>query len=257
MPKTSNRRTRGSRGKYLFLHYLWFTNQDFHPKFMTFYRPEIKICGLTRPDEAVACAEAGADAIGLVFYPPSPRHLTPQQASEISLALPDQTARVGVFVNCPVSDMQRLIEECRLTAVQLHGQEPPDVARKLRGRGVLVIKALFVNKPPLISEAPRYPDTAFLVECGKGRLPGGNALSWNWAEVKPLGESYPLILAGGLSQNTIALAVSEAAPDAVDVSSGVESSPGCKDIQKVRALIHAISLCTIERQPRRIWRPPE
>jgi phosphoribosylanthranilate isomerase len=220
---------------------------------MTFYRPEIKICGLTRVDEAVACAEAGADAIGLVFYPPSPRHLTPRQASEISLALPDQTARVGVFVNSPVSDMLRLIEACRLTAVQLHGQESPDVASELRGRGALVIKALFVNKPPLISEAARYPDTTFLVECGKGLLPGGNALIWNWAEVKPLGESYPLILAGGLSPDTIARAVSEAGPDAVDVSSGVESSPGRKDIPKVRALIHAISRCALKRQPRRIW----
>ena len=222
---------------------------------MTFYRPEIKICGLTRADEAVACAEAGADAIGLVFYPPSPRHLTPQQASEISLALPDQTARVGVFVNCPVSDMQRLIEECRLTAVQLHGQESPDVVSEIRGRGVLVIKALFVNKPPLISEAPRYPDTAFLVECGNGSLPGGNALSWSWAEVKPFGRSYPLILAGGISPDTIARAVSEAGPDAVDVSSGVESSPGRKDIEKVSAIIQALSLCTIDRLPRKIWSP--
>lgn len=220
---------------------------------MTFYRPEIKICGLTRADEAVACAEAGADAIGLVFYPPSPRHLTLQQAREISLALPDQTARVGVFVNSQVSDILKAIHECRLTAVQLHGQESPGVVRELRGRGVLIIKALFIHTPPLITEALHYPDTAFLVECGKGSLPGGNALRWNWAEVKPFGRSYPLILAGGISPDTIARAVSEAGPDAVDVSSGVESSPGLKDIQKVGALINILSLCTIERPPRKIW----
>jgi phosphoribosylanthranilate isomerase len=222
---------------------------------MTFYRPEIKICGLTRVDEAVACAEAGADAIGLVFYPPSPRHLTPRQAREISLALPNPTARVGVFVNCPVSDILKRIDDCRLTAVQLHGQESPDVVTALCNRGVRVIKALFISKPPLISEVWRYPAAAFLVECGKGILPGGNALSWNWSEVKIFGLSYPLILAGGLGPDTISLAVSEAAPDAVDVSSGVESSPGCKDIKKVRSLIHAISRCRIERQPRRIWSP--
>ena len=221
---------------------------------MTFYRPEIKICGLTRADEAVACAEAGADAIGLVFYPPSPRHLTPQQAREISMALPEHTARVGVFVNSPVSYIQKRIDECRLTSVQLHGQESPDVARELCDRGVRVIKALFIHKPPLISEAPRYPEVAFLVECGKGRLPGGNALSWNWGEVKSFGQSYPLILAGGLSPDTIARAVSEAGPDAVDISSGVESSPGRKDIQKVRALIQAISRYAMERLHRRIWR---
>jgi len=222
---------------------------------MTFYRPEIKICGLTRADEAVACAEAGADAIGLVFYPPSSRHLTLQQAREISVALPDQTARVGVFVDTPVSDILKMIDDCRLTAVQLHGQEPPDMARMLCDRGVRVIKALFIHKPPLICEAARYPAAAFLVECGKGRLPGGNALTWNWGEVKSFGQSFPLILAGGIGQDTIAMAVLEAAPDAVDVSSGVEFSPGRKDIKKVRALIQAVSTCTIERQPRKIWRP--
>jgi len=222
---------------------------------MTFYRPEIKICGLTRANDAVACAEAGADAIGLVFYPPSPRHLTPLQAREISLALPEHTARVGVFVDSPVSDILKRIDDCRLTDVQLHGQESPDVVRALCDRGVRVIKALFIHKFPLIAEASRYPAAAFLVECGKGLLPGGNALTWNWSEVKPFGQSHPLILAGGLSPETIALAVSEAGPVAVDISSGVESSPGRKDIEKVRALIQAVSRCTIERQPRRIWRP--
>jgi phosphoribosylanthranilate isomerase len=222
---------------------------------MTIYTPEIKICGLTRVEEAVACAEAGADAIGLVFYPPSPRHLTPPQAREISLALPDQTARVGVFVNRPVSDILEMIDTCRLTAVQLHGQESPDMVDKLCSRGVQVIKALFVHKSPFISEASHYPATVFLVECGKGRLPGGNALIWNWAEVKPFGQTYPLILAGGLSLDTIMQAVSAVGPDAVDISSGVETSPGRKDIYSVRALIQAISGCTLERQPRRIWRP--
>jgi phosphoribosylanthranilate isomerase len=232
-----------------------FSHLDEHT--MNLYRPEIKICGLTRADEAVACAEAGADAIGLVFYPPSPRHLTPQQAREISMALPDQTARVGVFVDSPVSDILKRIDDCGLTAVQLHGQESPDVVMALCDRGIRVIKALFIHKPPLICEASRYPAAAFLVECGKGRLPGGNALTWNWGEVKSFGLSYPLILAGGLSPDTISQAVFEAGPDAVDVSSGIESSPGRKDIHKVRALINAISHCTIERQPRRIWRPAE
>jgi phosphoribosylanthranilate isomerase len=224
---------------------------------MILYIPEIKICGLTRANEAVSCAEAGADAIGLVFYPPSPRNLTPQQARVISLALPEQIARVGVFVDSPVSDILKRIDDCGLTAVQLHGQESPDVIRVLCERGVQVIKALFIHKPPLICEASRYSAAAFLVECGKGLLPGGNALTWNWGEVKSFGMSYPLILAGGLSPDTIAQAVFKARPDAVDISSGVESSPGRKDIQKVRALIQAISRCSIERRPRRIWRPAE
>jgi phosphoribosylanthranilate isomerase len=222
---------------------------------MIFYKPEIKICGLTRTDEAVACAEAGANAIGLVFYPPSPRHLTSEQAREISLALPVQTARVGVFVNSTVSCILQVIDDCRLTDVQLHGQETPEEVIALCNRGVRVIKALFIQKSPFVCEAAEYPAAAFLVECGKGRLPGGNALIWNWREVKSFGLSYPLILAGGLSPGTIAQAVSEADPDAVDVSSGVESGPGRKDIRKVRALIQALPRRTLERQPRRIWGP--
>lgn len=220
---------------------------------MAFYRPEIKICGLTRADEAAACAEAGADAIGLVFYPPSPRHLTVKQARDISLALPDRIARVGVFVNSPVSEILEVIDACGLTAIQLHGQESPEMVKQLCNRGVRVIKALFIQRPPLISAAPRYPDTVFLVECGKGRLPGGNALTWNWRAAKAFGLSYPLILAGGISPDTVIQAVSEAGPDAIDVSSGVEFSPGRKDVHLVSALIRAVSLCAIERQPRRIW----
>ena len=221
---------------------------------MTFYRLEIKICGLTRIEEAVACAEAGADAIGLVFYPPSPRHLTQQQARGISMALPDRTARVGVFVNRPVSEILEMVDICRLTSVQLHGMESPEMVREIYGRGVQVIKALFVHKPPFISEALHYPATAFLVECGKGRLPGGNAQTWNWADVKPFGQKYPLVLAGGLGPDTIAQAVTAACPDAVDISSGVESSPGRKDIHQVHRLIHILSACTPEKQPRKIWK---
>ena len=215
--------------------------------------PEIKICGLTQIDEAVACAEAGADAIGLVFYPPSPRHLTVAQAREISRALPERTARVGVFVNTSLSEILETTDVCQLTAVQLHGQESPELVLNLNTSGIPVIKALFIHKAPFISDVSLYPAAAFLVECGTGRLPGGNAMSWNWADVKPFGEEHPLILAGGLSPETIAEAVAAACPDAVDVSSGVEVSPGRKDLQKVRALIQRLSGCTPERQLRTVW----
>jgi phosphoribosylanthranilate isomerase len=220
---------------------------------MTANRPEIKICGLTQIDEAVGCAEAGADAIGLVFYPPSPRHLTVAQAREISRALPEHTARVGVFVNASLSEILEMTDTCRLTAVQLHGQESPDLVSDLNHRGIPVVKGLFMHKAPFISEASRYPAAAFLVECGTGRLPGGNALTWNWADVKPFGETHPLILAGGLSPETIEEAVAAACPDAVDVSSGVESSPGRKDLHKVHALIQRLSVCIPERQLRSVW----
>lgn len=220
---------------------------------MTSTHLEIKICGLTRVDEAVACAEAGADAIGLVFYPPSPRHLTVAQAKEISRALPERTARVGVFVNTSLAEILETNDICQLTAVQLHGQESPELIIDLNNSGILVIKALFIHKAPFVAEASLYPAAAFLVECGNGRLPGGNAMAWNWAEVKPFGEEHSLILAGGLSPETIEEAVAAAAPDAVDVSSGVESSPGRKDLHKVRVLIQRLSACTPERRLRTVW----
>lgn len=217
-------------------------------------KPEIKICGLTQNDEAISCALAGADAIGLVFYPPSPRNITPQKAREISMALPDNVARVGVFVNSEFSDIMRIVDYCMLNAVQLHGQESPALVKSLRESGISVIKTLFINRAPFIKEAQFYhAASAFLVECGKGRLPGGNSLTWNWKEVLQFGQNYPLILAGGLSPETIFQAVSDACPAAVDVSSGVEFQPGHKSIDKVKAFVRAVSTLPVERKLRKIF----
>ena len=118
--------------------------------------PQVKICGLTRVDEAVACAELGADAIGLVFYPPSPRFITDKTAREICLNLPQTVWPVGVFVNEPLASITAKIETCGLKAVQLHGAEPPDLVDVLTGRGILVIKSLFLKKSPALTEAAGY-----------------------------------------------------------------------------------------------------
>ncbi len=223
---------------------------------MTPWRGEVKICGLTQVDEAAACAACGVNAIGMVFYPPSPRNVTMNRARDICRALPAEIARVGVFVNESFTHILNIVAYCGLTAVQLHGQESPELVTRIQNEGICVIKALFTHAAPSIDDAGRYPDTPFLVECGKGRLPGGNAMTWNWREVYAFGQRRPLVLAGGLSSETIMTAISEASPDAVDVSSGVESSPGRKDIQKVRDFMRAISMCTVEKlSGRRIWQP--
>ncbi len=217
-------------------------------------KPEIKICGLTKTDEAVECAMAGADAIGFVFYPPSPRNITPQKAREISMALPDNVSRVGVFVNSGFSDIMRIADYCMLNSVQLHGQESPGSVKSLKDSGLSVIKTLFIHKMPFTMAAQSYnAASAFLVECGKGRLPGGNSLVWNWKDVLQFGLNYPLILAGGLRPETIFQAVSDACPAAVDVSSGVESHPGHKSIDKVKAFVRAISTLPVERKLRKIF----
>ncbi len=230
--------------------------------------PEIKICGLTRVDEAVASAKAGADAIGLVFFERSPRNVTVEQAGEISRALPGHTASVGVFVNASLEFIKERVESCGLDFVQLHGKESPGFVTDLNKMGLSVIKGLYLENSPYISEADQYPAAAFLVECAKGVLPGGNALSWNFKRAGTFGETHPLIIAGGLSPENVGKAVRDAFPDAVDVSSGVESTPGRKDISRVIRFIEGVKTAFSDnsipipegdpserRTPRRIFKP--
>jgi hypothetical protein len=115
--------------------------------------PQVKICGLTRPGEAAACADLGADAVGLVFFPKSPRNVTPDQASAVVAALPASVAAVGVFVNAGFSFIMSRVERCGLSMAQLHGREPPDLAVRLKAEGVGVIKALFVDGRPGLADA--------------------------------------------------------------------------------------------------------
>ena len=193
-------------------------------------KPQVKICGLTRPHEAAGCADIGADAIGLVFFPKSPRNVTRQQARQVVAALSQPVATIGVFVNASFAYIMERVDYCGLSMVQLHGQESPEQAARLQAQGLGVIKALFEGGAPGIADAPAYPADAFLVECAKGALPGGNAMAWNWGVARDFGNRYPLVLAGGLSPGNIGDAIRTSLPAAVDVSSGVEASPGCKDL---------------------------
>jgi phosphoribosylanthranilate isomerase len=208
---------------------------------------QVKVCGLTRVDEAVACAQVGARAIGCVFYPQSPRFVGEATAADIRRALPPEVACVGVFVDETFEDVMRIVGRTGLTAVQLHGNEPPELVEQLRREGLFVIKALFADRAPAFNEASRYSASAFLVECGRGPLPGGNARVWKWGQAAAFGERDPLILAGGLTPENAAQAVRAACPDAVDVSSGVETSPGCKDIRKVEEFIAAVATASARR----------
>jgi phosphoribosylanthranilate isomerase len=212
-----------------------------------------KICGLTRPDEARACMEAGASAIGLIFYPPSPRFVSIDQAKAIREALPPDFPLVGVFVDETAETIQSAISACRLNGVQLHGKESPALAERFFSQGTLTIKTLFWNREPPFSAAAEYRCSAFLVECGKGPFPGGNAQAWNWAAAKPLAERHPLILAGGLTPENVVKAIRDACPDAIDVSSGVEFCPGRKDLAKVRMLLQATRNPALPKPSRRIF----
>jgi phosphoribosylanthranilate isomerase len=218
--------------------------------------PQIKICGLTRPEEAQACAEAGAVAIGYIFYPPSPRCISAEQAKRISRVLPDTVCPVGVFVNAGYETIMAAAETARLGAVQLHGRETPVLVERLAASGLTVIKALFFNGEPNFDAAERYvAAAAFLVECVGGPLPGGNALSWNWSAAREMASDHPVVLAGGLTPGNIAAAINDARPDAVDVSSGVEIEPGRKNLTMVRALCQAVSQAPRRRPTRTIFKP--
>ncbi len=214
---------------------------------------QVKVCGLTSVDEAVACARAGVDAIGLVFYPPSPRFVDDALAREIGESLPETVCPVGVFVDEPFAAIMKKVEKCRLGAVQLHGFEPPYLVYELIGAGIPVIKTFFTGRRPALSDLRAYPMSVCLVESGAGRHPGGNALAWNWCSVKGKLEDRPFILAGGLDPENVFDAIKEVLPDALDVSSGVESTPGRKDIEKVKAFVKAAGQLAPARKLRRIF----
>ena len=202
--------------------------------------PQIKICGLTDVEQALACARLGAQAVGCVFYPKSPRYVSDRRATDICRALPSAVKSVGVFVDENFSTIMRKVDRCRLAAVQLHGQETPALVDRLCRENLRVIKALFIHKPPRIDRASAYAAGAFIVEYGQGTLPGGNALAWDWNQVSAFRAEKPLILAGGLSADNVGEAIDACRPDAVDVSSNVESAPGQKDLNKVKAFIAAV-----------------
>ncbi len=202
--------------------------------------PQIKICGLTNVEEAIQCAEIGAESIGLVFYPKSPRHVSNELAKNISHALPPGVKKTGVFVDTGYADIMRIVDFCGIDAVQLHGTESPTLVSRLIEQKLIVIKALFISCYPKLEHAAEYNASAFLVELGKGKLPGGNALPWNWSEAGEYGKNFPFILAGGLSPENITDAIKSCSPDAVDISSGVELSPGRKDMKKVKTFVETV-----------------
>lgn len=204
-------------------------------------RIQVKICGITDVPTALSCIDLGADAIGLVFYPKSPRFVTDGRAKAICEALEGRIPGVGVFVNDPEEAVLDRARRCGLSAVQLHGDESSRMVRRLRKEGLTVLKALFYGKNLNPETAARYEPCAFLAECGGGGLPGGNAMDWDWVSARVVAERFPLVLAGGLSAMNVATALRAARPDAVDVSSGVESAPGVKDPDRVRAFIEAVA----------------
>lgn len=194
----------------------------------------IKICGITRPEDAREAERAGADAIGMIFAPGSARRVTPERAEAIGAAVGPLLVRVGVFVDAPLDDVRALVERLRLGAVQLHGSEPPAYAAALRER-VPVIRAVAFREGLTPGSLAAYPADAVLLDAAR---PGsGTAFAWDAARAW---RGHPrLILAGGLGPDTVGRGIAALAPYGVDVASGVERAPGEKDAARVRAFVQA------------------
>lgn len=209
-------------------------------------RLEVKICGLTRPAEAAAIAEAGADAIGLVFHPASPRHLDPARARAIVAALPPDVPAVGVFADAAADTVAQIADRAGARIVQLHGAETAETIAFLLARGFAVLKTVKAVGPGTRRAARALPDgCGLLVECGAGPLPGGNGAAWNWAAAAPFAAIRPFALAGGLTPDNAATAAAAARASAVDLSSGVETAPGRKSLEKCRRLMENLRCCTV------------
>lgn len=198
----------------------------------------IKICGITRSEDALACAHAGVDAIGLVFYSPSPRHVAAAQAAAIVRALPPFITTVGLFVNPAAEQVEALLNEVHLDVLQFHGDEPPEFCA---GFGIPYLKAIRVKAGvDLVQCAIRYQKAqGLLLDAYVEGTPGGTGLSFDWALIPP-GLPLPVILSGGLEPANVADAVRRVRPWAVDVSSGVEASKGIKDAAKIAAFIEGV-----------------
>lgn len=198
----------------------------------------IKICGITRLEDAEAAVAAGADALGFLFYLPSPRCVDVDTAAAICRALPPLVTRVGVFVDAAAEFVRETAGRCGLSALQFHGQETPEFCRRF---ALPVIKAFRVHGPDSLAELPAYETAAWLLDSFlPGRL-GGTGATFNWdlaADAARLGR--PVILAGGLTPENVATAVRRVWPYGVDVSSGVESAPGRKDAGKLKAFVAAV-----------------
>lgn len=198
----------------------------------------VKICGITTLTDALCAVNAGADALGFVFYEKSPRYITPLKAQRIIAELPPFVTTVGLFVNAPRAKIEQIMTMTRLQVVQLHGDETPVDCTGFEPWSV--IKALQVKDAVSLEGVAQYQVDGLLLDAWSGKQYGGSGRCFDWQLLKDLNRNVPLILAGGLSPDNVAEAISQVSPYGVDVSSGVESSPGRKDHQRIVQFIRQV-----------------
>jgi phosphoribosylanthranilate isomerase len=200
----------------------------------------VKICGITSEEDARLAAEAGADAVGFVLWPGSPRHVDAKTARRLADGLPPSVVRVGVFVDASRDELVRAADEAGLDLLQLHGSEPPEALADLPRR---VLKAVRVGRDFAPHTALQYEGRAagLLLDTHRDGTPGGTGETFDWALVREVRRRAGfVVLAGGMRPENVKAALQAVGPDGVDVSSGVEASPGRKDPARVRAFVDAV-----------------
>ena len=193
----------------------------------------VKICGITRLTDARHAVACGVDALGFVFWPESPRYITPERAVDIIATLPAHVTAVGVFVNESVDGIRVIVERTGIGAVQLHGDETPDYALAL---GWPVWRAFTVERAEAMSSA-WPPQTTVLVDAADPVRRGGTGVKVDWERAAGIARAHRIVLAGGLTPENVVEAIETVRPYGVDVSSGVEDSPGVKNVDKIERFL--------------------
>ena len=203
----------------------------------------LKICGITRVEDAEHAVEHGATALGFIFWPASSRYIAPSRAAAIVARVPSSVATVGVFVNEPVPAIRRAVEESGISTVQLHGDEPVSYAAELRQP---LLRALGVEEAVTTTWPP---ETTILLDAADRNRRGGTGTRVDWEVAGSVARMRRVVLAGGLSPENVEAAIAQVVPWGVDVSSGVEAAPGVKDPARVTAFLERARLA-FERQGR-------
>ena len=196
------------------------------------------MCGITNPDDASVAADAGADAIGLIFAE-SPRRVSVERAREIAAALPEGVLKVGVFVDAEPGEVLRIAREVGLDYAQLHGDEPPESVAEIRDGGVGVMKALRVRNAEALAAVERYEADLFLLDAWSAKARGGTGARFDWELAKSLRGRDNIVVSGGLGPENVREAIEYFEPHGVDASSSLEERPGKKNGERVRRFVRA------------------
>jgi phosphoribosylanthranilate isomerase len=197
-----------------------------------------KVCGITNPGDARVAADAGADAIGLIFAE-SPRRVDIEEARKISIALPDGVLKVGVFVDVDPEEVLRIAREVGLDLAQLHGDEAPETVAAIRGAGLPVMKALRVRNAEALADIQSYEADLFMLDAWSARVRGGTGETFDWGLAKSVKGRGNIVVSGGLTPENVREAIEFFEPYGVDASSSLEEKPGKKSGERLRRFVRA------------------